>query len=319
MSKMDVTVIRNLSESKKRVMANVVQHIEQRDNKKRAWRWQYSLITIVFTACIGLFFYSQLQFDNKLLLSSNELPILDEDEISIMLNVYNPQSEQSRNAFFQTMIEMDAYYAYALSKGIEINEELIDKNRRISKRDFENQLEDEHFNNSLASLELTLDEYFEKYIEPLNIKEIARNELLKDYQKRYENSFPLHAYLGVKKEAMDYLTAKYPDKIAYLKKKYQFSIDPKDAYVSDTKYKTGYVVAIEEDRFLVVSGEVKDLIGHLSNEEMLNQKENGIWYPLHEVKDKIAIGKMVNVTYSMQERLGKYGFVANLDEIEIVK
>lgn len=319
MSKVDVTVIRGLLESKKRVIANVVQHIEQRDNKKRAWRWQYRLITIILTACIGLFFYSQLQVDNKLFLSSNDLPILDEDEISIMLNAYNPQSEQSRNDFFQLMIEMDAYYAYALSKGIEINEELIDKNRRISKRDFENQLEDEHFNNSLASLELTFDEYFEKYIEPLNIKGIARNELLKDYQKKYENSFPFHAYLGVKKEAMDYLTAKYVDKIDYLKKKYQFSIDPKDAYVSDTKYKTGYVVAIEEDRFLVVSGEVKDLIGHLSNEEMINQKENGIWYPLHEVKDKIAVGNMVSVTYSMQERLGKYGFVANLDEINIVK
>jgi len=41
MSKVDVTVIRNLTESKKRVMTNVVQHIEQRNNKKRAWRWQY--------------------------------------------------------------------------------------------------------------------------------------------------------------------------------------------------------------------------------------------------------------------------------------
>jgi len=319
MSKVDVTVIRNLTESKKRVMTNVVQHIEQRNNKKRAWRWQYSLITIIFTACIGLFFYSQLQFDNKLHLSSNELPILDEEVISFMLNEYNPQSEQSRNDFFQTMIEMDAYYAYALSKGIEINEELIDKNRRISKQDLENQLEDEDFNNSFASLELTFDEYFEKYIEPFNIKGSARNELLKDYQKRYENSFPLHADLGVKKEAIDYLTAKYADKIAYLKKKYQFSIDPKDAYVLDPKYKTGYIVAIEEDRFLVVSGEIKDLIGHLSNEEIIKQKENGIWYPLHEVKDKIAIGNMVSVTHSMQERLGKYSFVANLDEIEILK
>lgn len=139
---------------------------------------------------------------------------------------------------------------------------------------------------------MSVDEYFEKYIDPFNIKGSARNELLKDYQKRYENSFPLHAYLGVKKEAMDYLTAKYVDKISYLKKKYQFSLDPKDAYVSGTKYKTGYVVAIEGDRFLVVSG---------------------------EVKDKITVGNMVSVTYSMQERLGKYGFVANLDEIKIEK
>jgi len=319
MSKVDVTIIRDLSESKKRVMANVVQHIEQPDNKKRVWRWQYSVISVFFTACIVLFFYSQLQLDNKLLLSSNDLTILDEDEMSTMLNAYNPQSEQSRNELFQTMIEMDAYYAYALSKGIEINEELIDKNRRISKQDLENQLEDEDFNNSFASLELTFDEYFEKYIEPFNIKGSARNELLQDYQKRYENSFPLHAYLGVKKEAMDYLTAKYVDRISYLKKKYQFSLDPKDAYMSGTKYKTGYVVAIEGDRFLVVSGEVKDLIGYLSNEEMINQKENGIWYPLHEVKEKIIVGNMVSVTYSMQERLGRYGFVANLDEIKIEK
>ncbi|WP_286924950.1 MULTISPECIES: DUF3221 domain-containing protein [Lysinibacillus] len=315
MSKVDVTVIRDLSESKKRVMANVVQHIEQRDNKKRVWRWQYSVISVFFTACIVLFFYSQLQLDNKLLLSSNDLTILDEDEMSTMLNAYNPQSEQSRNELFQTMIEMDAYYAYALSKGIDINHKLEDKDRLMSKQN----LEDGHFKKNLANLEMSVDEYFEKYIEPFNIKGSARNELLKDYQKRYENSFPLHAYLGVKKEAMDYLTAKYVDRISYLKKKYQFSLDPKDAYVSGTKYKTGYVVAIEGDRFLVVSGEVKDLIGYLSNEEMIDQKENGIWYPLHEVKEKIIVGNMVSVTYSMQERLGKYGFVANLDEIKIEK
>jgi len=315
MSKVDVTVIRDLSESKKRVMANVVQHIEQPDNKKRVWRWQYSVISVFFTACIVLFFYSQLQLDNKLLLSSNDLTILDEDEMSTMLNAYNPQSEQSRNELFQTMIEMDAYYAYALSKGIDINHKLEDKERLMSKQN----LEDDHFKKNLANLEMSVDEYFEKYIEPFNIKGSARNELLKDYQKRYENSFPLHAYLGVKKEAMDYLTAKYVDRISYLKKKYQFSLDPKDAYMSGTKYKTGYVVAIEGDRFLVVSGEVKDLIGYLSNEEMINQKENGIWYPLHEVKDKITVGNMVSVTYSMQERLGKYGFVANLDEIKIEK
>jgi len=315
MSKVDVTVIRDLSESKKRVMANVVQHIEQRDNKKRVWRWQYSVISVFFTACIVLFFYSQLQLDNKLLLSSNDLTILDEDEMSTMLNAYNPQSEQSRNELFQTMIEMDAYYAYALSKGIDINHKLEDKERLMSKQN----LEDDHFKKNLANLEMSVDEYFEKYIEPFNIKGSARNELLKDYQKRYENSFPLHAYLGVKKEAMDYLTAKYVDRISYLKKKYQFSLDPKDAYMSGTKYKTGYVVAIEGDRFLVVSGEVKDLIGYLSNEEMINQKENGIWYPLHEVKDKITVGNMVSVTYSMQERLGRYGFVANLDEIKIEK
>jgi len=315
MSKVDVTIIRDLSESKKRVMANVVQHIEQRDNKKRVWRWQYSVISVFFTACIVLFFYSQLQLDNKLLLSSNDLPILDEDEMSTMLNAYNPQSEQSRNELFQTMIEMDAYYAYALSKGIDINHKLEDKERLMSKQN----LEDDHFKKNLANLEMSVDEYFEKYIEPFNIKGSARNELLKDYQKRYENSFPLHAYLGVKKEAMDYLTAKYVDRISYLKKKYQFSLDPKDAYMSGTKYKTGYVVAIEGDRFLVVSGEVKDLIGYLSNEEIINQKENGIWYPLHEVKEKIIVGNMVSVTYSMQERLGKYGFVANLDEIKIEK
>jgi len=315
MSKVDVTVIRDLSESKKRVMANVVQHIEQPDNKKRVWRWQYSVISVFFTACIVLFFYSQLQLDNKLLLSSNDLTILDEDEMSTMLNAYNPQSEQSRNELFQTMIEMDAYYAYALSKGIDINHKLEDKERLMSKQN----LEDDHFKKNLANLEMSVDEYFEKYIEPFNIKGSARNELLKDYQKRYENSFPLHAYLGVKKEAMDYLTAKYVDRISYLKKKYQFSLDPKDAYMSGTKYKTGYVVAIEGDRFLVVSGEVKDLIGYLSNEEMINQKENGIWYPLHEVKDKITVGNMVSVTYSMQERLGRYGFVANLDEIKIEK
>jgi len=315
MSKVDVTVIRDLSESKKRVMANVVQHIEQRDNKKRVWRWQYSVISVFFTACIVLFFYSQLQLDNKLLLSSNDLTILDEDEMSTMLNAYNPQSEQSRNELFQTMIEMDAYYAYALSKGIDINHKLEDKERLMSKQN----LEDDHFKKNLANLEMSVDEYFEKYIEPFNIKGSARNELLKDYQKRYENSFPLHAYLGVKKEAMDYLTAKYVDRISYLKKKYQFSLDPKDAYMSGTKYKTGYVVAIEGDRFLVVSGEVKDLIGYLSNEEMINQKENGIWYPLHEVKEKIIVGNMVSVTYSMQERLGRYGFVANLDEIKIEK
>lgn len=35
MSKVDVRVINDLSESKKRVMTNVVQHLEQREMKKK--------------------------------------------------------------------------------------------------------------------------------------------------------------------------------------------------------------------------------------------------------------------------------------------
>ncbi|QDQ02924.1 hypothetical protein FOH38_22115 [Lysinibacillus fusiformis] len=315
MSKHGVEVLKDLRESKKRVMTNVVQHIELRQNKKKSWRWQYSVLTIIFTACIGLFFYTQ--FNETSLVTSQEVEILNEDELTTMLKFDNGKSKESRNSFFQTLLEINAYYAYALSKGITLDKATIDES--VSKKDLESLTEDTDFHKTLAKLEITEDEFYEKYLTPINIKAAARNELLQDYYKKYEDSFQLHAYLDVKTQAMDYFTSQYKEKLAYLEEKYQLSSKPSDALNYIKKYKTGYIVAIEENRFLVVSGEVEEIIGHLSNEEMINKKQNGVWFPLHAVKEKIAIGNMVSVTYSLQEPLGQYDLVANLDDIEMIK
>ncbi|MGE7093719.1 hypothetical protein ACQKII_20150 [Lysinibacillus sp. NPDC048646] len=314
MSKYGVEILKDLRESKKRVMTNVVQHIELRQNKKKSWRWQYSVLTIIFTACIGLFFYTQ--FNETNLVTSQEVDILNEDELTTMLKAHNVKSKESRNSVFQTLLEINAYYAYALSKGITLDKATIDE--WVSKKDLE---KDTNFHKTLAKLEITEDEFYEKYLTPINIKVGARNKLLQDYYKKYEDSFQLHAYLDVKTQAMDYFTSQYKEKIAYLEEKYQLSSNPTNADSFSKQYKFGQIVAVEGDRFLVVSGALEEEISHLPYTEIIEKKQNGVWFPLHGVEDKIAIGKQVNITYTMKDDTISqgYDFAANLDEIEMIE
>ncbi|MFJ5788549.1 DUF3221 domain-containing protein [Lysinibacillus sp. NPDC093197] len=313
MSKYEVEALKDLQASKNRVMTNVVGKIEQRAIPKQSRRWQYSMFTLILTVCIGLFVYAQVNNVDKL--SANAVPILDEKIYDMVLQeaIDANESQESINMTFQTLFELDAYYVYAESKNIKFSEKAIAKQMQAEREKLvKSYKESAVFKDGLTRLNLTLDEFFDKYYKANALKWFAQAELMKEYYRKYENSYQLHAYFAVKKEAMDYFTAKYGQQIAYLENKYNVS-KPN----MSTQYKYGTVVAMEEDRFLVVTGALQEEIGRLSNEEMINKHTNGVWFPLLEVQQKITIGQNVNVTYSLQTQLNQYDFVANLDEIEI--
>ncbi len=313
MTKYEVEALKDIQASKNRVMTNVVRQIEQRTKPKQPKCWQYSILTIIITVCIGLFVYTQI--DNGDELSANDVPILDEKIYDMVIQeaIEKNESQDLINSNFQTLIEMDAYYAYAISKGIKFSEAAIAERQRFEREQLERSYKESTiFKDGFSKLNLTLDEYYDKYMKVFSVKLLAQSELMKEYYQKYESSFQIHAHSAVKKEAMDYFTAEYGLQIAYLENKYNVS-----KFNMATYYKYGTVVAIEENRFLVVTGALQEEIGHLSNEEMINKHTNGVWFPLHEVQQKITIGQNVNVTYSLQEALNQYDFVGNLDEIEI--
>lgn len=302
MSKYEVEVLKDLKDSKKRVMTNVVEKIAQREVKKKYLRWQYSMMTVILTACIGLFIYTQ--FNEEKPLSASDVKILDEKTIEIFLGM---ESQEFKNETFQTFLEMDAYYAYALDKGIVFTEDTIVEQENRA-RDIYNLLKNDSKNiEEFAKLNITLDEFLEEFLESNTFKMIAQSELMKIYDKKYEDAFPLHSYLAVKNEAMEYFFVKYDDEINYLEEKYQVSAKP---IYDNNKLETGYVAAIEGDRFLVV--------GSKPNEESSKKPLHGMWFPIHDVKDKINIGESVLVTYSMTSKEG-LDTAANLVELEIIE
>ncbi|MFJ7647239.1 DUF3221 domain-containing protein [Lysinibacillus sp. NPDC097279] len=313
MSKYEVEALKDLQASKNRVMTKVVRQIEQRTKPQQSKRWQYSILTIMITVCIGLFVYTQI--DNGDELSANDVPILDEKIYDMVIQeaIEKNESQDLINSNFQTLIEMDAYYAYAISKGIKFSEAAIAERQRFEREQLERSYKESTlFKDGFSKLNLTLDEYYEKYMKVFSVKLLAQSELMKDYYQKYESSFQIHAHAAVKKEAMEYFTAEYGLQIAYLENKYNVS-----KFNMATYYKYGTVVAIEEDRFLVVTGALPEEIGRLSNEEMINKHTNGVWFPLFASQQKITIGQNVNITYSLQERLNQYDFVGDLEEIEI--
>ncbi|MGN4125073.1 hypothetical protein ACMGD3_08670 [Lysinibacillus sphaericus] len=271
-----MTVLKDLTESKKRVMTNVVKHIEQREIPKPSRRWQYSMLTMILTVCIGLFVYNQ--YNEKNLLSSDNVQLLYEEALAKYLKLA-VDNKESVNATFQSRIEIDAYYAYALSKGIVLSQAAIVEQEKLTKEQFESISKDAKFIEDLSKLKITPDEFYEEYMKPDIIKFIAHNELLKDYLTKHEESFQLHANLAVKKQAMDYFTSQYKEKIAHLEKKYQLSSNPADANSINKQYKFGQIVAVEGDRFLVVSGALEEEISHLPYTEII--EKNKMVYGFH--------------------------------------
>jgi len=308
MSKYEVEALKDLQASKNRVMTNVVKQIEQRAIPKHSRRWQLSMFTIILTVCIGIFIYAQINNGEKL--SANAVPILDEKIYDIVLQDASQTDEKFTNLNFQALIEMDAYYAYALSKGIKFSVAALAEQQLLERDQLVNAIKnDNEMIEKLAMLQLSPEDFYDKYY---GVRMFAQAELKKEYFRKNESSFQIHAYSAVKKEAMDYFTAEYGTQIAYLKNKYNVS-----KTILAAKYKYGTVVAIEEDRFLVVTGALPEEIGRLSNEEMINKHTNGVWFPLFASQQKITIGQNVNITYSLQERLDQYDFVGDLEEIEI--
>lgn len=308
MTKYKVEALKDLQVSKNRVMTNVVRQIEQRTKPKQSKRWQYSILTVILTVCIGIFIYAQINNGEKL--SANVVPILDENIYDLVLQDASQTDKMFTNLNFQVLIEMDAYYAYALSKGIKFSIAALTEQQLLERDQLVNAIKkDREMIEKLTKLQLSPEEFYDKYY---GVRMFAQAELKKGYFRKNESSFQLHAYSAVKKEAMDYFTAEYGTQIAYLKNKYNVS----KANIA-TKYKYGTVVAIEEDRFLVVTGALPAEIGRLTNEEMINKHTNGVWFPLFALRQKITIGQNVNVTYSMQEQLNQYDFVGDLEDIEI--
>ncbi|WP_409369390.1 DUF3221 domain-containing protein [Lysinibacillus sp. 38-6] len=308
MSKYEVEALKDLKASKNRVMTNVVRQIEQRAIPKQSRRWQYSMLTVILTVCIGIFIYAQI--DNGDEISANAVPILDEKIYDTVLQDASQTDEKFTNLNFQALIEMDAYYAYALSKGIKFSVAALAEQQLLEREQLVNAIKnDNEMIEKLAMLQLSPEDFYDKYY---GVRMFAQAELKKEYFRKNKSSFQIHAYSAVKKEAMDYFTAEYGTQIAYLKNKYNVS-----KTILAAKYKYGTVVAIEEDRFLVVTGALPEEIGRLSNEEMINKHTNGVWFPLFASQQKITIGQNVNITYSLQERLDQYDFVGDLEEIEI--
>ncbi|MFJ7736481.1 hypothetical protein ACIQ2D_09055 [Lysinibacillus sp. NPDC097287] len=306
MSKYEVDVLKDLKDSKKRVMTNVVEQIAQREVKKKYLRWQYSLLTVILTVCIGLFIYTQ--FNEERPLSASDVKILDEKTIEMFLGMAN---QEFMNETFQTLLEMDAFYAYALDKGIVFNEDtIVEQDNRT--QDIYNLIKnDPEKIEEFTKSNITLDEFFEEFLEPNTIKMIAQSELMKIYYKKYEDAFPLHAYLAVKNESMQYFLAKYGEEIKHLEEKYQLSA--KTSYTSN-QLKTGYIAAIEGDRFLVDPANN----GRISNEENNEKPLHGMWFPIHDVIDKVNVGDYVHVKYSLTSTEGA-DTAANLLELEIIE
>lgn len=300
-------MLKDLKDSKKRVMTNVVEKIAQREVKKKYQRWQYSnMLTVILTVCIGLFIYTQ--FNEEKPLSASDVKILDEKSIEMFLGM---ESQEFMNETFQTLIEMDAYYTYALDKGIVFNEDTIVEQENRT-QDIYNLIEKDPENiEKITKLNITLEELFEEYLKPNTIKMVAQNELTKSYLSKYNDAFQFHAYLAVKNEAMQYFLAEYGEEIKHLEEKYQLSA--KTTYDSN-QLKTGYVVAIEGDRFLVDSANN----GRISNEESSEKPLHGMWFPIHDVKDKINVGDFVHVKYSLTTT-EEAGTAANLLELEIIE
>jgi len=94
MSKMDARVVRDLSESKKRVMTNVVQHLQQRHEKKSAKRWPYGVLAMILSVCIGLFIYQQ--YNEQQQQASTIPPVLDERILELYLQLDSFMNEKNR-------------------------------------------------------------------------------------------------------------------------------------------------------------------------------------------------------------------------------
>ncbi|MFJ7367909.1 DUF3221 domain-containing protein [Lysinibacillus sp. NPDC098008] len=292
MSKVDVRVIRDLSASKKRVMANVVQHLEQRHAKKPSKRWQYRVLTAVISICIGLFIY--MQYRDAQQQASQLAPILDEKILELSLQSDAEMNGKNRlyKTSFDSFLSIESSFAYAQSKGlVPTQEQIATKLEELKALFYEGA---PTLSERLAMLQLSQEEFIESYLKPIAYK-IATGELLWDVTKAdYPNtSDPIRRWF-VEQEAMNYLEQHYQQEITALREKYKIS--EKDGQWVFTR--SGMVVALKEHEFLVVSGAFPSDIAKLSVEEIVEKHTNGTWFPLVNAPKTLSIGDRVEVQHN---------------------
>jgi hypothetical protein len=317
MSKVDVRVLKDLTESKKRVMTNVVQHLEQREMKKRSWRWQYSVMSIVLTVCIGIFLYNQFSGSQE---QSASIPIVFDEKLlkfslEIDPQVKDPKLTSDEKLEFESYLQGEALYAYARSKGIVPNQEQVDQELEtwielgINKNNAK-------FTEQLQKMNLTKEEYIEQYTKPMTYKVATINSLLEQEKNQYKDVERLMLYFLVERDALNYFEEHYSQEIAYLREKYDIPMGEKGIHS-----KRGAVVAIKEHEFLVVSHADESNIGKLSINEIVQKHGNGTWFPLIDVPKTLSPGDYVEVKYSRDLRKNDDSIIrmGDLDSMEILE
>ncbi|MGE7916215.1 DUF3221 domain-containing protein [Lysinibacillus xylanilyticus] len=317
MSKVDVRVLKDLTESKKRVMTNVVQHLEQREMKKRSWRWQYSVMSIIVTVCIGIFLYSQFSGSQE---QTASIPtVFDEKFLKLFLGIdpeeKDPILTSDEKLEFESYLQFESLYAYAQSKGIVPTQEKIDKELEtlIELSINENNAK---FTDQLEKVNLTKKEYIEQYTKPMNYKYTTINSLLDQEKNRYKDVERMMLLFLVERDALNYFEEHYSQEIASLREKYDIPVGEKGIHS-----KRGAVVAIKEHEFLVVSHADESNIGKLSIDEIVEKHGNGMWFPLIDPPKTLSPGDYVEVKYNQDLNIEGKNIVriADIESVEILE
>jgi len=305
MSKLDIRVLRNLSDSKKRVMTNVMQHLEQRHEKKSSKRWQYGVLTMVLSVCIGLFIYHQYKDAQQQ--ASMIPPVLDEQMLELALQSDAKMNGKNRlyRYSFDSFLMVESAFVYAQSQG------LAPTQSQVAKK-LEEVIDSFHYgeltlSERLSMLQMSEEAFIESYAKPIAYK-AATGDLLWDATKAdYPNTSDQVRMWFVEQEAMRYLEQHYHREIAFLREKYK--IPEKENQM--IYIRSGMVVALKEYEFLVVSGAFTGDLTKLSADEIVQKHTNGTWFPLVNVPKALSVGDRVEVQYS--EAIGGDGSRPFLD------
>ncbi len=294
MSKVDVRVLNDLTGSKKRVMTNVMKHLEQRDIKKNARGWQYGFLTLMLSVCIGVFIYSQYNGGQEQ--SANIPTVLDEKILELYLQMDSSMNDENslKTSSFDSFLHLESTFAYAQSKGLVPTQEEIGENLEIMMGEINNEIYPS-FEELLQMLQLTRKEYIERYAKPISYKFATINLLREQAKNEYQDVNDQILGWIVERDALNYLEKHYNKEIASLREKYKIPV--KESQMIPTR--RGTVVAIKEHEFLVVSGVISTDIGKLSTDEIVQKHNNGTWFPRVDVPETLSIGDRVEVQYSM--------------------
>ncbi len=292
MSKVDARVVRDLSESKKRVMTNVVQHLQQRHEKKSAKRWSYGVLAMILSICIGLFIYQQYNDPQQ---QASKIPkVLDERilELYLQKDAYMNGKYRLYKASFDSFLYLESTFAYAQSRKLIPSQEQVDKELELIMEGFSNETQPT-MDERLQMLQITKEEFSAKYAMPVAYKMATVNLLWEASKADYKDvSYPIRTWI-VEREAMNYLEQHYHQDIASLREKYK--IPEKDSQMK--LIRSGTVLAIKEHEFLVVSGVLESEIGQKSVDELVQKHSNGTWFPLVDVPKTLSVGDRVEVQY----------------------
>ncbi|KPN94584.1 DUF3221 domain-containing protein [Lysinibacillus sp. ZYM-1] len=312
MSKVDVRVVRDLSESKKRVMANVVQQLEQRDEKNSSKRWQYGVLTIILNVCLGLFILNQ--YKDNLQQASNIPPVLDERIIELQLqkDTYFNGKKRLYRASFDSFLYLESTFANAQSRKFIPSLEQVEKELEQIMEDFSYDTMPT-MNERLQMLQMTEEEFIATYGMSIAYKMASVNLLMEASRADYINTSDQIRTWFVEQEAMHYLKQHYRKDIASLQEKYR--LPEKESQMMWKR--SGTVLAIKEHEFLVVSGVFDNEVGQLSVDELVQKHSNGTWFPLVDVPKTLSVGDRVEVQYS--QAIGNDGSQPFIDFKDIVE